>query len=155
MTTKQGTLAFNMSSNASVAAAKLKALGVEGPRQAGNVTIEQAKRMKAMLQANAPVGDPKRSDRKVGHYRNSFHYRTRKVGSGRSATVWTTADYGRRLEFGFSGQTDALGRFFSHWETTPKPHWQPVVDEIERENEAKYAAALLKAARIVAAGFPG
>ena len=149
MTTRGGigTPRTIISSNASQAVEALIALGTVGQKLAGEVTVREAIRLKDLLRANAPYD--------TGEYRASIHYRSRAVKSGKSATVFSTADYARRLEFGFSGMTDRIGRYYQHWETEPKPHWQPMVDKVEKGLEAKYAAAMKQAARIVATRFPG
>lgn len=45
-----------------------------------------------------------------------------------SAEVGTNLPQGRRLEWGFWDQTDALGR---HFFQPPFPHFEPAMDEIE------------------------
>lgn len=42
------------------------------------------------------------------------------VQSTTLATLTNTAPYARRLNFGFSGMTDSLGRTYSYW---PDYHW--------------------------------
>jgi hypothetical protein len=151
---------YDIRSNARQVALALAALGVEGVKASEKITMDEAKRMKTLLQQNAPVGPPKRPGRSEGHYRNSIKYRTWKVGSGRNAKVYSTAEYAARLEFGFTGQRETAGlyfppgRYYSYWETTPKPHWQPVVELVESQIEAKYIAAQRRVARTIAARFP-
>lgn len=149
-----------ITSNASQAVLAMIALDSVGKKLAGDVTVAETIRLKELIQDNAPVGPPKRSGLSEGHYKRSIHYRTRDVKTGKSGTVFSTADYGRRLEFGFSGMREKAGayfppgRYYEHWETSPAPHWQPMVDKVEKGLEDKYAAAMRKAERIVAARFP-
>lgn len=155
-----GTPRTIISSNASQAVAALVALDSVGKKLAGDVTVSEAIRLKELIQDNAPVGPPKRAGVSQGNYKRSIHYRTRDVKTGKSATVFSTADYARRLEFGFSGMREKAGayfppgRYYRTWETSPAPHWQPMVDKVEKGLEEKYAAAMRKAERIVATRFP-
>ncbi len=48
--------------------------------------------------------------------------------------------YGRRLEYGFSGMTDSLGRFFPYWPA--EPYMQPALDEDRALIEEKMALAV-------------
>lgn len=49
-----------------------------------------------------------------------------------SASVWTDAPQANRLEYGFYGMTDSLGRTFHQ---PPYPHIGPAVDQVEDRME--------------------
>lgn len=48
----------------------------------------------------------------TGRFEGSLHVQ---VDSPYQAQLWSDSPYGQRLHFGFSEQTDALGRYFSQW----------------------------------------
>ena len=49
------------------------------------------------------------------------------VASPSEVDVTVGVPYGRRLEYGFSGQTDSLGRFFPYWPA--EPYLGPALEE--------------------------
>ncbi|MFD7867316.1 hypothetical protein [Streptomyces sp. NPDC059783] len=63
----------------------------------------------------------------TGAYRNSWQTETRRLPYGAQCTIGTDAPQGRRLEFGFMGMTDSLGRTYHQ---PPLPHVGPAIDYI-------------------------
>ncbi|MGW1409482.1 HK97 gp10 family phage protein [Streptomyces sp. NPDC002403] len=63
----------------------------------------------------------------TGAYRNSWETTNRRLPHGALCTIGTNAPQGRRLEFGFMGMTDSLGRTYHQ---PPFPHVGPAVDYI-------------------------
>lgn len=63
----------------------------------------------------------------TGHYRASWRAEIRGIPHGAMCTIGTDAPQGRRLEFGFMGMTDSLGRLFHQ---PPFPHVQPALSMI-------------------------
>ena len=63
----------------------------------------------------------------TGAYRNSWQAETRPLPHGAMCTIGTEAPQGRRLEFGFMGMTDSLGRLYHQ---PPFPHVGPAIDYI-------------------------
>lgn len=68
------------------------------------------------------------------------------INTPTEAQVWTEEPYGRRLNEGFSGRTDALGRFFLEW---PKGayakgyHWaEAAIEQSETTIQAIFMAEL-------------
>ena len=49
------------------------------------------------------------------------------VASPSEVEVFVGVPYGRRLEYGFSGMTDSLGRFFPYWPA--EPYLGPALEE--------------------------
>lgn len=48
----------------------------------------------------------------TGQFEGSLHVH---VDSPYQARLWSDSPYGQRLHFGFSGETDALGRYYPEW----------------------------------------
>lgn len=87
-------------------------------------------------------------NRANGDYISSWRYRTTGVRAGvPSAEVWTEAAQANRLEYGFYGMTDSLGRTFHQ---PPYPHVQPAIDVSEPRLVARFDALIAA----VAAGTP-
>ncbi|MEU1327251.1 HK97 gp10 family phage protein [Streptomyces microflavus] len=63
----------------------------------------------------------------TGAYRNSWETHNRRLPYGAMCTIGTNAPQGRRLEFGFMGMTDSLGRTYHQ---PPFPHVGPAIDFI-------------------------
>lgn len=79
----------------------------------------------------------------TGDYRRSIA-QTNTVENGvPTATVYTNAPQGPRLEYGFNG-TDALGR---HFRQAPLPHWRPAVTKYEPILSAAIRDAVGQAAK--------
>ncbi|THA29182.1 HK97 gp10 family phage protein [Streptomyces sp. A1277] len=76
----------------------------------------------------------------TGAYRNSWETKTRRLPHGAMCTIGTNAPQGRRLEFGFMGMTDSLGRLYHQ---PPFPHVGPAIDFIGATllMEMRYAVA--------------
>lgn len=75
----------------------------------------------------------------TGEYVGSIGVAISGGGPSRSVEVGTDEPQGRRLEYGFYGQTDALGRTFYQ---PPYPHFGPAVDETEGALDAALAAVV-------------
>ncbi|WP_399559287.1 HK97 gp10 family phage protein (plasmid) [Streptomyces sp. NBC_00873] len=63
----------------------------------------------------------------TGQYRNSWETQNRRLPHGALCTIGTNAPQGRRLEFGFMGMTDSIGRTFHQ---PPFPHVGPAIPHI-------------------------
>ncbi|WP_331746910.1 HK97 gp10 family phage protein [Streptomyces sp. NBC_00842] len=63
----------------------------------------------------------------TGAYRNSWETTDRRLPHGAMCTIGTNAPQGRRLEFGFMGMTDSIGRTFHQ---PPFPHVGPAIPYI-------------------------
>ncbi|MFF2731778.1 HK97 gp10 family phage protein [Streptomyces sp. NPDC058008] len=76
----------------------------------------------------------------TGAYRNSWETTTRRLPYGASCTIGTNAPQGRRLEFGYMGMTDSIGRTYHQ---PPFPHVGPAIDYIGATlmMEMRYAVA--------------
>ncbi|MEU0624978.1 hypothetical protein ABZ329_29475 [Streptomyces rubiginosohelvolus] len=76
----------------------------------------------------------------TGAYRNSWETNTRRLPYGAMCTIGTNAPQGRRLEFGFMGMTDSLGRTYHQ---PPFPHVGPAIGFIGATlmMEMRYAVA--------------
>ncbi|MCX4792493.1 HK97 gp10 family phage protein [Streptomyces sp. NBC_01221] len=61
------------------------------------------------------------------NYRSSWKAQNRSLPHGALCTIGTNAPQGRRLEFGFMGMTDSLGRTYHQ---PPFPHVGPAIDYI-------------------------
>jgi hypothetical protein len=63
----------------------------------------------------------------TGDYRRSINMQMMRDESGNvSAVVGTNSAQGRRLEFGFWGKVDSLGRLFHQ---PPYPHFEPALEQ--------------------------
>lgn len=68
------------------------------------------------------------------------------------AILGNTAPYAQRLEFGFSGMTDALGRFYPYW---PDYHWaENTVEQDKDLVAAQFQAAIDYANLSLGRGVP-
>jgi hypothetical protein len=79
-------------------------------------------RMKVRARASGPRAQ-------TGDYRRSINMQTRASSQQIEVEVGTNSVQGRRLEFGFWGMTDSLGRLFHQH---AYPHFQPAADEMEQ-----------------------
>jgi hypothetical protein len=64
--------------------------------------------------------------------------------------IGSDSPYARRREYGFSGKTDSLGRFYAH--DPAKPYMQPALDDNEQAVLALIEAAVLRAFARMGAG---
>jgi hypothetical protein len=151
-------LRVTFTSNADAVARAQERFGAIGARAARKIVTKKAKEMVEELRRTAPIGPPKRRTPVEyldgssqapyeGMYRDSIQRTTTRSGGVTQAEVYTDSPYAFRLEYGFSGFSDILGRDYQYWETTPKPHWKPVADRIEAELGPEIEIALAEATR--------
>jgi hypothetical protein len=132
--------AFAVVSNAAETAAALR-LGASmlGPLLNATVT-KHGYALQRQIKANASGRPGPRVQ--TGDYRRSIRVKfgtTSRLSGERgaiSATVGTDNPQGRRLEHGFMGMTDSLGRLFHQ---PPYPHFGPAFDFIAPQFEAAVA----------------
>lgn len=77
----------------------------------------------------------------TGDYRRSITTEYGTWRGSKAAIVGTASPQGRRLEYGFNGLSDSLGRVFHQ---PPYPHFRPAADEID----GPFTAAMAKQADI-------
>ncbi|WP_030756549.1 HK97 gp10 family phage protein [Streptomyces sp. NRRL F-5135] len=75
----------------------------------------------------------------TGQYRNSWRSVTNRIPYGAQCTIGTAAPQGRRLEFGFMGMTDSLGRTYHQ---PPFPHAGPALPVITTVLRGQVALAV-------------
>lgn len=68
------------------------------------------------------------------------------------AELGNTVPYARRLEYGFSGKTDSLGRYYQFW---PAYHWAETTVVVEQDAIGRiFTRAINKANASLAKGAP-
>jgi hypothetical protein len=75
----------------------------------------------------------------TGAYRASWQTLTRRIPYGAECTLGSEAPQARRLEFGFFGMTDSLGRLYHQ---PPYPHVQPALPQISATLRAQMLRAV-------------
>lgn len=80
----------------------------------------------------------------TGDYRRSINRQMRRGTVSVTVEVGTNSPQGRRLEFGFWGKRDSLGRLFHQ---PPYPHFGPAADEMEDAFPVAIDAAIAFALR--------
>lgn len=81
----------------------------------------------------------------TGDYRRSISRQMSRSGAVIKVEVGTNSPQGRRLEFGFWGKRDSLGRLVHQ---PPYPHFGPAADEMEDAFPAAVDAAVAFALRL-------
>jgi hypothetical protein len=128
---------ISMSSNAVQVAHDL--LGVTGAVHlaVSTVVAEQGVVMQTKVKARASGRPGPRVQ--TGDYRRSINRQFRKTATTVTSEVGTNSPQGRRLENGFWGMRDSLGRLFHQ---PAYPHFGPTGDEMEREFPIAVEAAV-------------
>lgn len=117
----------SISSNALAVAHELTGVTVRVQRAVERVTEQQARVFETKVKARASGRPGPRAQ--TGDYRRSINAQFAGRSGGRVRwEVGTNAVQGRRLEFGFWGLRDSLGRLFHQ---PPYPHFGPAADEME------------------------
>jgi HK97 gp10 family phage protein len=84
----------------------------------------------------------------TGQYRASIRVEMEVEGIRQVALIGTPMPQACRLEYGFFGMTDVLGRTFHQY---PRPHWRPPFDQ----NKEKYGAIMMAMLQGTQAGIFG
>lgn len=111
-------------STADEVAADLTAIGTRAGARAFAVTRHHGQLLATRTQAHASGRPGPRAV--TGDYRRSIGLLMVFDGGDVVASVGTNKPQGRRLELGFMGMTDSLGRTFHQ---PPYPHFGPALDE--------------------------
>ena len=74
----------------------------------------------------------------TGQYRASIRVEMQEEGIRQVALIGTPMPQACRLEYGFFGMTDRLGRLYHQY---PRPHWRPPFDQ----NKEKYGSIMVGA----------
>ena len=119
---------ISVSSNARAVAIELAAVTTRVEQTVDRVTERQARVFEGKVKANASGRPGPRVQ--TGDYRRSIGAQFRgKSGGTVRWEIGTNSPQGRRLELGFWGVRDSLGRLFHQ---PAYPHFGPAADDMER-----------------------
>lgn len=129
---------FDVSKSAGRLATEFRATSVNAHRRVEKVVRHYTRILETRVKAhasgrpgpNAPTGD----------YRRSITHSLSTGEGGTYGEVGTNEPQGRRLEFGFMGLTDSLGRTYHQ---PPYEHFGPALDSLDEEFPAAVARATL------------
>lgn len=128
---------IEIKTNASVVARAFFALPALAHAAVAEVTAREGAALQTRVKANASGRPGPRAQ--TGDYRRSISRQTTR-GPGRiTVEVGTNSPQGRRLEFGFWGMTDSLGRLFHQ---PAYPHFGPAADGMDETFPAAITAGL-------------
>jgi hypothetical protein len=123
--------------NAAVVARAFRALPALSSAALSTAVAREGAALQTRIRANAS-GRPG-PNAQSGDYRRSISRQMTRGPGTITVEVGTNSPQGRRLEFGFWGMTDSLGRLFHQ---PAYPHFGPAVDGIEETFPAAITAAL-------------
>lgn len=132
-----------VSSNALQVAHDVAGLAERARTRVRAVVEAEGIRLQTQVRANASGRPGPRAQ--TGDYRRSITRQTSISATGIRVEVGTNSPQGRRLEFGFWGMRDSLGRLFHQ---SPYPHFGPAADVAE----ARFPAAIERVADELAGG---
>lgn len=138
---------IRVSSNAKQVARDFAAAGDASRVVLATAVATQGTVLQRKVKANASGRPGPRAQ--TGDYRRSIGLQVRREGTNILAEVSTNAVQAARLEYGFWGMTDSLGRLFHQ---PAYPHFGPAADEMERQFPVALEAALDGVFRVLRAG---
>lgn len=139
-----------VSSNARSVAREFAAIGDASRVALATAVATQGSVLQRKVKANASGRPGPRVQ--TGDYRRSIGLQVRREGASIVAEVSSNAVMAARLEYGFWGMTDSLGRLFHQ---PAYPHFGPAADEMERVFPVAIEAALGRTFRVLRAGQVG
>lgn len=128
---------MKLTSNAGNIAARLATRAAAAQVAVHTVVARQGAVLQTKVKANASGRPGPRAQ--TGDYRRSIGLTVRTSARTVTAEVGTNAVQGFRLEFGFYGLTDSLGRLYHQ---PPYPHFQPAADAMRATFPAAIAAGV-------------
>jgi hypothetical protein len=138
---------IRVSSNARSVAREFAAVGAASHAALATAVATQGSVLQRKVKANASGRPGPRAQ--TGDYRRSISLQVRREGSSIVAEVSSNAVQAARLEYGFWGMTDSLGRLFHQ---PAYPHFGPAGDDMERVFPVAIEAALAGTFRVLRAG---
>lgn len=133
---------MRVTSNATTVAARMIARATAAQAVVQTVVAREGSVLQTKVKANASGRPGPRAQ--TGDYRRSIGLVVRRSARTVSAEVFTNAVQGWRLEMGFYGLTDSLGRLYHQ---PPYPHFQPAADSMRTEFPTAVAAGINVALR--------
>jgi hypothetical protein len=129
---------MTVTTNAVQVGRELAAAGVASHEAVRLVVHQQGLAFQTKVRARASGRPGPRAQ--TGDYRRSINEQTRSTSAGVTSEVGTNSPQGLRLENGFWGLVDSLGRLFHQ---PAYPHFGPAADEMERQFPAAVEAAVV------------
>jgi hypothetical protein len=118
-------MSMGMRSNAHSVARQMLVRAAATQAAVVTVTTRQGAALQGKVKAKASGRPGPRAQ--TGDYRRSIALQVRTTTTRTTAEVYTNAVQGWRLEMGFYGLRDSLGRLYHQ---PPYPHFQPAADEM-------------------------
>lgn len=128
---------IEIKSNASLVARAFAALPVQTSAAVNAAVVAEGAALQSRVRARASGRPGPRAQ--TGDYRRSISRQTSRSVGRITVEVGTNAPQGRRLEFGFWGLSDSLGRLFHQ---PAYPHFGPAADGMEDTFPAAITAAV-------------